>query len=1212
MGLGFAAVRRWFGRALFILLVLVLILAGSFLIAPTRGLWLAAGLELAGRSLPGELSGEWSWPRLNRIECRDLLWTAPVPGKTGGDTLAVVPRLAVQVDLKALRSHDLLVDELKLQASRLDVPLIMAHMPAPAEPVAAADTSYGMPFLRQGSVPGFPSAAVRRMVLSVDRLVLPDQPQVSAVSVSGSGSALSDDPPRLVLESFGAQATVVAADSLGINAGSFGLDAHGDWLDGVWKSQASVRFNATLAEDLMDRIPGKAISGFSGRMDLRCRGNASEMQADAALDLDPTDDIERCRISGSLLAGLQPQPVIRQVRVDTLDVEWRRTTVAAGGFWDRENVEAWAAADLQDLEVPLLFSPEPLPGVDGRISMQVDVAGPVDSPRISGKILAAVGAESVWDLPGVSAAAANLPPEFPRDDFRRVDIDLQAGFAGSAEDLALDLRADLGRTPWLDRGLFSGRVLVAPRIGALSDLQIDTLAVALRGADLMASGRADTIGADLAVALTIAGTGLLDAVSPGKFPAADLGLAADLRLVGPWRDIQAEADLNGSLETADLSLSELSASVRGSAESLRVRAQAGRGVRFGTVTVDSVDVAWDGSIDPAGGIPGGSFDVRVRAPQASAWLRATAAGDSVRTVSIDTLAFTAAGQTINSVGPTTLMFGPGQGEFTLDGLRMRGDLGSLDIDHCVFADGLALNAATDLLLTREWLDTLFPSPFWSASGGIDLAVDCDIDLSTAAEDELPVFKGRAGLSLVPRNEEPPARLDMDFRLAKGDTAGLVVGLGFRVGDTHLLNGSLLWPGRIDPQSRRWLPGEGAAGGISIPEQELPLGFLNRFMPAEVSLDGILTFGAGLAMARSDSVAVAVTESDVNARIRAKGLRVNLPNRSRVEVEGEIDVEGKLIDPRLAGEVVVANGLFRLPETQRSLFPVRGNSALWTADRQAAGDTGVADRRPLWTVDAAVEEPSLPYIPDLDLRVAIPGNFKVIGYGLEIELAGDLRISRGIDRKGRAAPVMRGQVRVVEGTLHALNRVFEVEHGVFELQGRIPADPEVNLVMVTEIDGTVVRIRVTGTALQPVIVLESDPEMIQADIMAFLLFGRPFNDLDTDQRGSMNEEQTPAQQLSRNLQGLALVFGAAGIQNTMSGKIGVDQVQIGSDTAGGSALVLGKFINPRTLLKYHQSLERSGTYFMTLEYTISRIFKLISTYGQGEEASGLELRWLRRY
>ena len=164
----------------------------------------------------------------------------------------------------------------------------------------------------------------------------------------------------------------------------------------------------------------------------------------------------------------------------------------------------------------------------------------------------------------------------------------------------------------------------------------------------------------------------------------------------------------------------------------------------------------------------------------------------------------------------------------------------------------------------------------------------------------------------------------------------------------------------------------------------------------------------------------------------------------------------------------------------------------------------------------------------------------------------------------------------------MNRVFTVERGEFTLEGRIPVDPTVDLVMAADIDGTTVRILVTGTALQPKIELRSEPEMIQADIMAFVLFGRPVQR--TGHRPDRQPERAsrrPPSSCAGTSQGLALVFGAAGVQNRVSGSIGVDQVQIGSDTAGGSTLVLGKFINPRLLLKYHQSLERSGSYFMTL-------------------------------
>jgi autotransporter translocation and assembly factor TamB len=81
---------------------------------------------------------------------------------------------------------------------------------------------------------------------------------------------------------------------------------------------------------------------------------------------------------------------------------------------------------------------------------------------------------------------------------------------------------------------------------------------------------------------------------------------------------------------------------------------------------------------------------------------------------------------------------------------------------------------------------------------------------------------------------------------------------------------------------------------------------------------------------------------------------------------------------------------------------------------------------------------------------------------------------------------------------------------------------------------------------------------------------------------------------------------------MSTAIGVDMMQMGADSSGGSTFMVGKFISPVMMVKYHASLEHSGTYFMTLEYTLSRYFKLVTTYGQGEEASGAEIQWSKKY
>jgi translocation and assembly module TamB len=177
---------------------------------------------------------------------------------------------------------------------------------------------------------------------------------------------------------------------------------------------------------------------------------------------------------------------------------------------------------------------------------------------------------------------------------------------------------------------------------------------------------------------------------------------------------------------------------------------------------------------------------------------------------------------------------------------------------------------------------------------------------------------------------------------------------------------------------------------------------------------------------------------------------------------------------------------------------------------------------------------------------------------------------------------------------------------------VPANPNLDLMMETQVNAYLLRVNVSGRAEAPVIELTSEPDLAEEDIMAVLLFGQPMNDLDTDQRGRMDEENDPTRELQKNLAGLAMAFGTKGLQDSMNESFGVDMVQMGSDSSGGSTLMVGKFITPDIILKYNQSLEKSGTYFMTLEYSLNRYFMVVSTYGQGEEASGAELKWSRRY
>jgi len=355
---------------------------------------------------------------------------------------------------------------------------------------------------------------------------------------------------------------------------------------------------------------------------------------------------------------------------------------------------------------------------------------------------------------------------------------------------------------------------------------------------------------------------------------------------------------------------------------------------------------------------------------------------------------------------------------------------------------------------------------------------------------------------------------------------------------------------------------------------------------------------------------------IEGSLRTRDLRINLPNNSRAEVRADCRLSGTPADPKLSGTVTVSSGFVRIPERTRRLLPAQRTPALWSVaapDDSLLNAEGVgADSvRTAWGPGVALEAPPAA-MPDLDLKVSIPGNFNIHGYGLDTEVAADVHITRGYDRAGRPGPSLQGSAHTVRGTLRFMNRRFDVVKAKVTFTGAVPPDPELDVQLEALVDATTIRLRVTGHASDPQIELNSIPDMNEADIMAVLLFGRAVNDLDTDQRGRAQSEEDPARQFRENMAGLALAFGTADLQNSMSNTLGVDIVELGADAQGGSTLTAGKYLGPKILIKYNSSLEKSGTFFVTLEYTLSQVFRVVSTYGRGEQASGLELKWLRRY
>ena len=949
---------------------------------------------------------------------------------------------------------------------------------------------------------------------------------------------------------------------------------------------------------------------------------------------------------------------IPSVVVHGLDLRVRRAVVApgltvhgvrlqgqvdagSGGSAARVDLTARLAADLSDstpvflelerLELAAQYGPR-----TGRFGLEslvaVGVVGPVARREVlrgAGPVSLQLTGEGRFDFessshPFDAALAGHLagpladlfgddwPGSLPAGDFSRCAVTFNVEAAGSPSG-TIDggVTLELDECDGLQRGRLRLRAQVEPAHPAGLRAQLDTLDLAVPGCNLAARGALADSTVELALAATAQGPIPLLALAGLQPATTDLTLKLDLQVSGPRRFPSGELHLSGNFRDEQWDATDVDFNVVGGLEGLTARLRSGRLHKDGVALLDTL--ACDVDYTPQESLP---LVVAFLAGRDASRIVALVSGgaDTVATVRLDSLQLAAAGQMIRLEAPVTVRIDTAGGEYSLDEMVLAGAPGRIHLAG-TFRDGeMDMTAGTDLLFTEDMLNSLVPSEIWSRDGGVDLTVQGDVALGGTPAD--PVFRGGVEVTLRPHRDRPRVGVMISLHLNEGDESGLSADVRIAANDTVLLRASAFAPGSMDLENGIWRPDPTGEMELVVEEQRLGLAHFKPFLPDEVAARGSLVLAADIRVPLGEPrpVTASLESGRLEARLEAAGLDIDLPNGSSLVLDMACRGEGTLRDPRLVGEVTVGSGFLRIPELPRSLHPVEGRVYLWEValkDSAALAASVGQDVARRWQPDQEVVE-SVAFMPDLDLKIRLPGNLRLHGYGLDTEVIGEVDVSRGFDKKGLPGPALRGEIGMVRGNLRFMNRQFKIERGSVLFTGAVPPNPELDLLMRSQIGSYTVSVAVTGRADEPVVDLTSEPDLEKTDVVAVLFFGRPLNDLDADERGRVGDENDPGKQLQENLAGLAMVFGTKGLQDSMTSSFGVDMVEFGSDSSGDATFAAGKYLNPDMLLKYHQSLEKSGTYFMTLEYILSRAFRVVSTYGQGEESSGLELQWERRY
>jgi translocation and assembly module TamB len=319
---------------------------------------------------------------------------------------------------------------------------------------------------------------------------------------------------------------------------------------------------------------------------------------------------------------------------------------------------------------------------------------------------------------------------------------------------------------------------------------------------------------------------------------------------------------------------------------------------------------------------------------------------------------------------------------------------------------------------------------------------------------------------------------------------------------------------------------------------------------------------------------------------AQALRVSTRADRRLSVSGQLSAQLSEARLTVTGTLKADQALFILPE-----------------DSAPQLDDDVVVRRSNVATPRAIPKPGpnagLRITPEVNITLDLGPDFAVRGHGLVTKLAGQLNLRSGA--RDATTPTLTGDLRTVRGTFKAYGQQLALEEGQLRFTGPIN-NPALNILAIRPNLQQRVGVQISGTALSPAVRLYSDPELPDAEKLAWLVLGRS--------AANGGAESAVLQQAA-----LALLGGKGkSLSGGLADALGLDELSMrgASSNADGSstsaAVTLGKRLSMDIYVAYERSLAGTlGTFYIF--YDLSRRFTLRAQTG---EQSAVDLIFTLRY
>jgi translocation and assembly module TamB len=227
------------------------------------------------------------------------------------------------------------------------------------------------------------------------------------------------------------------------------------------------------------------------------------------------------------------------------------------------------------------------------------------------------------------------------------------------------------------------------------------------------------------------------------------------------------------------------------------------------------------------------------------------------------------------------------------------------------------------------------------------------------------------------------------------------------------------------------------------------------------------------------------------------------------------------------------------------------------------------------------------VTKIDVQIDLGTDFRIEGKGIKTRMRGSLNLLGD----SVSAPRLVGSIATAGGEYSAYGQRLDIETGVLRFTGPID-NPSLNILAIRPNLTQRVGVEITGTALLPSVRLYAQPDLPDAEKLAWLVLGRS--------SAAGGAEAALLQQAA-----LALLGSKSGsMTGGLASALGLDELSIrapsssasSSDTAAGGAITLGKRFSRNFYAAYERSLSGTvGTLFMF--YELSRRFTVRAQAGE---------------